>query len=98
MFEVNDTARIMNELEVVTSTIAPDVDRNKLVVRLEEVLSNYQIHRKTETDIENDLQEKIDLFLSARTIEGLSDKTLKGYRIELGLFAKTIDKPTVQIN
>lgn len=97
MFEVNDTARLMNDLEVVISTLSLDVDRNKLVVRLEEVLSNYQIQRKTEVDIENDLQEKIDLFLSARTIEGLAEKTLKGYKIELGLFAKEIDKPTVQI-
>lgn len=98
MFEVNDTARLMNDLEVVISTIASDSDRNKLVVWLEEVLSNYQIQRKTEIDIENDMQEKIDMYLSARTIEGLSKKTLDGYKIELSLFARSIDKPTVQIN
>lgn len=98
MFEVNDTARLRNDLEVVISTLMLDVDRNKLVVRLEEVLSNYVINRRTETDIENDLQEKIDLFLDARTVEGFSDKTLKGYKIELGLFVKTVDKPVVQVN
>ncbi|OIJ12648.1 integrase [Anaerobacillus alkalilacustris] len=98
MFEVNDTARLMNDLEVVISTLFLDVDRRKLVIRLEEVLSNYEIQRKTETDIEGDLQEKIDMYLSARQIEGMSDKTLEGYKLELKLFSEKIDKPIVQIN
>nr|BDD47227.1 hypothetical protein 1 [Bacillaceae bacterium] len=70
---INDTARLMNDLQVTVSTIIPDVEMNKLVVRLEEVLGNYEIHRKSEKDIENDLIEKIDLFVYARKIEGLSE-------------------------
>lgn len=97
MFEVNDAARLMNDLEVVISTVDNDIERNKLVVWLEEVLSNYEIKRKTSIDVENDLLEKIDMFISARTIEGLSEKTLNGYKIELGMFSKTIDKPIVRI-
>ena len=95
---INDTARIANDLNVVFSTLSPDLELNKLEVRLEEVLSNYEIHRKSDKDIGNDLQEKIEMFLSARTIEGLAPKTLDGYKNELGLFTKYIDKPTVLIS
>ncbi|MBO1515649.1 tyrosine-type recombinase/integrase [Metabacillus sp. BG109] len=94
---MNDTARLMNDLDVVVSTLSPEIDINKLVVRLEEVLSNYEIHRKSQKDIENDIQEKIDIFLSARKVEGLSNLTLDGYKLELGLFAKYMNKAVVQI-
>lgn len=94
---MNDTARLMNDLEVIVSTLAPETEQDKLYIRLEEVLSNYKIHRKSLKDIENDLLDKIDIYLSARTIEGLSPKTIAGYRIELIQFSKHINKPVVQI-
>ena len=89
---INDTARLANDLNVVISTLAPEIEMQKLEVRLEEVLSNYEIHRKAYRDIENDLQDKIEVFLSSRKIEGLSQLTLDGYKIELGNFAKYINK------
>ncbi|MCM3573271.1 tyrosine-type recombinase/integrase [Mesobacillus subterraneus] len=95
---INDTARLANDLNVVISTLAPEIEMQKLEVRLEEVLSNYEIHRKAYRDIENDLQDKIEVFLSSRKIEGLSQLTLDGYKIELGNFAKYIDKPVVQVS
>jgi site-specific recombinase XerD len=94
---INDTSRLTNDLLVIVSTIALDVEMNKLEVRLEEVLSNYTINRKTKKDIENDLNEKIEIFISARTIEGLSQRTIDGYIHELNMFAKYINKPVVQI-
>jgi site-specific recombinase XerD len=94
---INDTARIANELLVVMSTLAPDVDMQVLPVRLEEVLSNYEISRKTQKDIENDFNEKLEIYLSARAIEGLSQRTLSGYKMELSMFAKYVNKAVVQI-
>jgi site-specific recombinase XerD len=93
----NDTARIANDLLVVMSTLAPDVDMQVLPVRLEEVLSNYEISRKSEKDIENDFSDKLETYLSARAIEGLSQKTLSGYKMELSMFAKYVNKAIVQI-
>ena len=69
----------------------------KLEVRFEEIMSNYEIHRKSEKDIEKDIQDKIELYLSARKVEGLAKETLRGYTGELNRFAKFIDKPVVQI-
>lgn len=93
----SDTARLANDLFVVTSTLVPDIETAKLEIRLEEVLSNYEIHRKTQKEIENDLSEKIEIYLSARKIEGLSDKTIHNNKIELANFAKHVKKATVQI-
>lgn len=97
MFAVNDTARLANDLLVVISTMALDVEMDKLAVRLEEVLSNYEIQRRTQLQLENDLPEKVEIFINSRKIEGLSQLTLDGYRIELGMFAKYVNKAVVQI-
>lgn len=94
---VNDTARLSNDLLVTVSTLAPDIETNKVEVWLEEVLSNYEIHRRTQKEIENDLMDKIEVYLSARKVEGLSDFTIKGNRIELMMFAKYVNKAVVQI-
>lgn len=95
---VNDTARLMNDVLVVMSTINPDVELNLLEVRLEEVVHNYEIVRKSDKEIENDIFEKIDIYLSARQIEGLSGETLKGYQIELRNFAFYVNKAVVKIS
>lgn len=94
----NDTGRLANDLKVIMSTLSPDIEMDKLEVRLEEVLSNYEVQRRTQKDIENDLNEKIEIFISARIIEGLARGTLKGFRIELGMFSKFVNKAVVQIN
>jgi site-specific recombinase XerD len=93
----NDTARLANDLLVVMSTLVPDIEMNKLEVRLEEVLSNYEISRRSEKDIKNDFNDKLETYLSARAIEGLSQKTLSGYKMELSMFAKHVNKAVVQI-
>lgn len=90
-------ARLMNDVQVVVSTLSPEVDMRKLEIRLEEIITNYDIQRKSDKEIENDLQEKIDLYLSARKVEGLSKDTLRGYAIELSLFSDFVQKGIVKI-
>jgi integrase/recombinase XerD len=94
---INDTARLANDLLVVVSTLSPDIDLQVLPVRLEEILCNYEIKRKTEKEIENDLQDKIEIFLASRKIEGLSDKTLDNYKMELKMFSQTVNKACAHI-
>lgn len=92
-----DSARLMNELGVIVSTLCPEVDMVKLKVRFEEVLSNYESTRKTIVDLERDIPEKIEWYLSSKKLEGLSDVTLESYKIELDMFARTFTKSVVQI-
>jgi integrase/recombinase XerD len=93
----NDTARLANDLFVVMSTLAPDIETNKLEIRLEEVLSNYDIQRRTLKEIENDLKDKIEVFLASRKIEGLSERTLDNYKMELKMFSQTVNKACAHI-
>ena len=92
-----DTSRLSSDLKSVISTLCPNVDMIKMELRLEEVLINYQIQRKTETEDELDLAEKTELFLAAKKLEGYSLKTLKDYAGELRLFRNFVDKPTINI-
>jgi site-specific recombinase XerD len=94
----NDTSRLMMDLNTVVSTLCPDVDMNVLPVRLEEVLCNYEIQRKSDLQMEKDLPEKIELYLSSIKLEGLSNKTLKGYKGELMLFSRFCQKATALIS
>jgi integrase/recombinase XerD len=48
-------------------------------------------------DLENDIEEKVELFLSSKRLEGLSEKTLIDYQMELRLFMEKNDKAVVQI-
>lgn len=92
-----DTARLSSDLTAIVSTLCPDVDLLKLEIRLEEVLVNYQIERKSEIEAERDMADKVDLFISAIELEGYSPKTLKDYATELRLFRTFTDKAVVNI-
>lgn len=94
---MQDTARLVNDINVIVTMLCPEVDAMKLSIRLEEIVSNYEIHRKTVTDIEKDIAEKVDLFIASKRLEGLSEVSLKSYRIELGAFERFSRKAVVQI-
>jgi site-specific recombinase XerD len=91
---INDTSRLMNDLNTVVSTLCPEVNMNVLPIRLEEILCNYDIQRKSNLRLENDIPEKIELYLASKKLEGLSDRTIKGYKLELKLFSQFCQKAT----
>lgn len=94
---MNDTARLANELQALVGVICPEVDVQKLSIRLEEVLTNYQTSRKSNEQLEEDLLDNIELYLSAKRLEGLSELTVTDYFIELHLFAAHCRKATAHI-
>ncbi|TQR14611.1 integrase [Psychrobacillus lasiicapitis] len=48
-------------------------------------------------ELEDDMKDKINLFISSKRLEGLAEVTLIGYERELKLFADSVSKATVQI-
>lgn len=92
-----DKLRLLNDVQSLVGTICPDVDINKLTIRMEEVLSNYEATRKTYEQLGEDLPEKVDMFISAMKIEGLSDLTIMDYQLELSLFTKHCKKAATQV-
>lgn len=96
-FSVSDAHRLITDVRVVVEMLCPHVDVKKLIIRLEEVVSNYSVERKSQADLEYDLDDNIKMFLDAMKLEGFSSKTLANYNYILKEFAEYIDKATVQI-
>lgn len=95
---MNDMSQLKVQLHSAISVISPDISNDLLTARVEEVLYNYDIQHRTNKDIDEDLTEKIAIFISAKKLEGKSPNTLKDYSMELRLFSKHISKATIQIN
>ena len=93
----NDTARLLMELETMASTLISDADVVKLKLRFEEVANNYSIDRKTPAELENDFTEKIDYYLNALRLEGYSEQTLYGNKLDLNKFSEHVNKAVVQV-
>jgi site-specific recombinase XerD len=93
----SDTNRLVNDLNVVIATVFPEVDEMKMNIRIEEIINNYEIHRKTVVELEDDISDKIDLFLASKKLEGLSESTLINYRNELNMLDRYFSKSITQI-
>lgn len=93
----NSTRELLEEIENISRMFCPKTESIKLQSRLEELLSNYNIDKKTINQKEEDLKEKIELFISAIKLEGFSVTTLSDYRLELNLFGLNINKCVEQI-
>lgn len=94
----NDTSRILQDLEVIMSTLMPDADIDKLKLRCEEIVCNYDINRKTPSALENDFIDKINLYTNALRLESYSESTIRGYDRELRSFESFVNKPPVLVN
>lgn len=94
---VNDASRLQSDLQTIVTTLSPGILQDTLALRLEEVLYRYHIEHRATQDMENDMADKLELFLASKRLEGLSEKTLKDYRMEIGIFIRSNDKAVVQI-
>lgn len=75
------------------SLAMPEIEQLKLRDILEEVLYTYEVTSKTkELAVINDIQDKIILFLASKKIDGLSDKSLYNYKLQLARFSSYMQK------
>ena len=65
-------------------------------IEIETILTEYRITRETARERSN-LDKRINSFLAAKKIDGLSQKTLKNYREMLTAFAVQVDKHVTKI-
>lgn len=93
----SDCSKLTRDLSAIITTIAPNVNEMQLSVRLEEVLANYFVEHKSSIEIENDFIDKVEMFIAAKKLEGLSETTIISYKIELNLFERFNQKPVNQI-
>lgn len=74
------------------------IDQLKLRYILEEVLSEYEVGCLEKSLVVSDLQEKLNVYIISKKLDGLSDKTLDNYKREILMFALQIYKPVSMIN
>lgn len=94
---MNDNRKFINDLVVNVKTLFPDLDESRLMVRVEEVVSNFEVEIKTNLNLKEDLIDNIKLYVSAKRLEGLSELTIEDYYRELIMFDYKVQKPTIQI-
>lgn len=76
----------------------PDLDVEELKGCVSGVLTKYHINRVEADEPHPDLKEKIEWYVSAKRVEGLSPKTIDGYIIELRLFSDHVKKKVNDIS
>lgn len=77
---------------------SPGMDVAKMRSDLSEIISLYDIKRIEVKHAHPDLQEKIDLFISGKQLEGLSKITLDDYKIHLRIFSDHVKKKIEDIS
>lgn len=83
--------QLLSEVVGFISELVPiNVEQTKS--KLSSIVSKYHIKRVERDEVHPDLTEKIELFVTSKKLEGLSEATLEGYYQELTPFAKHVKK------
>lgn len=91
--EYSASEALITEIAGFISELVPiNVEQTKS--RLSFLISKYHIKRVEKDEVHPDLHEKIQLFLSAKKLEGLANSTLDGYELDLNIFADKVKKKT----
>lgn len=94
----NTNEQLLSEIVISLHDMLPGLDIGKVKNKISSILMRYKVDQEDEYKLESDVPAKINLFIAAKKVEGLSDKTLDGYKIELGLFSKAVEKQVEHIN
>lgn len=94
---MEDKLRITADMNTIVTMLSPKIDEVRFQLLMEELLANYDIRRKTTVELENDIPEKIELFIASKRLEGLSEATLNSYKYVLYNFASLLNKAAAQV-
>ncbi|MBG9548532.1 site-specific tyrosine recombinase/integron integrase [Cytobacillus firmus] len=88
---MNAGEQLMSDVAAYISELVP-VNIEQVKNKLSMILTKYHVKKVEKTEVHPDLTEKIQLFLSAKKLEGLSPITLDSYLLELNTFSKKVKK------
>jgi len=88
---MNATEQLISEVVGFISELAP-INIEETKSRLSAIVSRYHVVRVELDEVHPDLVEKIEMFLAAKQLEGMSPITLKNYRLQLRIFADRVRK------
>ncbi|MGM0804671.1 MAG: site-specific tyrosine recombinase/integron integrase [Bacillota bacterium] len=90
--------QMLSEVVSVLINLIPGIQMDEVKNKLSTVLTKYHVTRVEQDEVHPDLQEKIELFLSTKKLEGLSPITLGSYKLELRIFADKVKKRTPDVS
>jgi len=94
---MNAGEQLISDVTAFISELVP-IQIEKVKNKLSSILAKYQVKKVEQTEVHPDLTEKIELFLSAKKLEGLSKNSLDSYKLELRIFADKVKKRTIDIS
>lgn len=98
MYSSNAKSEVVIKLVGKLSLEFPDIDQLKVRNIVEEVLYKYSILPEETGLVASDIEEKLQIYLASKKLDGLSLKTLKNYEYNLLIFANHLRKPLGTIN
>ncbi len=93
MYSTNSKDEVVIKLVGRISLEFPEVDQLKVREIAEEVLYKYDVFPQETGLVASDVEEKLQIYLASKKLDGLSDKTLKNYKYNLSIFADYLRKP-----
>ena len=94
---MNVGEQLISDVVAYISELVP-IQVEKVRNRLSAIISNYQVKKIESDEVHPDLEEKIELFLASKKLEGLSPITLKSYQGELKIFSERVRKRVESIS
>ncbi|MDD4000905.1 MAG: tyrosine-type recombinase/integrase [Bacilli bacterium] len=88
---------LTNQLTYEILPYCQNINLSDLQTKNTNVLSSYKIQPLQPLGVHSDIWNKIELFLSAKKLEGLSRLTLESYRLELRIFSEQIQKMVEEV-
>lgn len=85
-------SQLVHQIMKEVMDLVPGIDQRQLFARISGTVSLYEVKELENFSYHPDIEDKIELYLAAKKLEGLSPKTIKDYRLKLGTFAKHINK------
>lgn len=76
----------------------PEINQFKVRAIAEEVLYKYDVTTQETALVASDIEEKLQIYLATKKLDGLSINTLKDYNYQLSIFANYLRKPLATVN
>ena len=98
MYSASSKDEVVIKLVGKLSLEFPEMDQLKARAVIEETLYKYNIEPTETALVASDIEEKLQIYLASKKLDGLSKNTLKNYQYQLLIFASHLRKPLVAIN
>lgn len=89
--------QVLSDLVAALKDLYSNIDVENTKNKLSTVLSEYYIQRVELSEVHPDLEDKIQLFITSKKLEGFSPITLDNYLLELSMFADIVKKKAEDI-